>query len=157
MSNAIQSIDRGLALALESPDPVVRNLAIRREEIHRDLARLDNFLGAYAELSSGARVPTLSGTDADSSEAKPTPGATSRRNRPDFGEEVVGIILAHGAPMPFESIRAAYADRHGAEPEQNIRKRLRRREDVLRVIDGRGFWPVGRPIPGGSNGAADIH
>jgi hypothetical protein len=148
----MESIEKGLTLALESPDPVVRNLAIRREEIQREMGKLDNFLGAYAELSAGRPIESL----------KPRPQvrtAPSVVSRPpvDFGVEALDIITAHGQPMSFNDFRAIYADRHGAEPEQNLRKRLKRRDDIIRTVEGRGLWPVNQPVPGGDNGAVAAH
>lgn len=150
-----ESIEKGMSLALESPDKVVRSLAIRREEIRSELAKLDGFLGAYAELSSGRAITSVSVVaTVGSSAPKPLRANGSvRGGQVDFGSEIVDILSKRGAPMPFEELRDAYADRHGAEPEQNIRKRLRRRDDIVRMIAGRGFWLVNSPIPEG-NGVA---
>jgi hypothetical protein len=138
-----ETIEKGLTLALESPDPVVRNLAIRREEIQREMGKLDGFLGAYAELSAGRPLEL----------PKPKPQPVAPRAQADFGEEAVGIIMGHGRPMSFNDFRSAYAAIHGAEPEQNVRKRLKRRDDIIRMVEGRGLWPVSQPVPGGDNGA----
>jgi hypothetical protein len=145
-----ESIEKGLTLALESPDPVVRNLAIRREEIQREKVRLDNFLGAYAELSAGRPIESLK------SRPVTTTPATSRPQT-DFGEEALDIITTFGRPMPFNDFRSAYAAIHGAEPEQNVRKRLKRRDDIIYMVEGRGLWPVSQPVPGGDNGAGAAH
>lgn len=139
------TIEKGLHLALESPDRVIRDMALRREELQRTLAQLDVFLRSYAELSSGAITPA-SGRPQQASQPKTRRKMAARKSTVDFSTEIVGFLQTKGAPMSFAEIRSAYAERHGAEPEQNVYRRLRRLDNIVNV-KGSGYWLANTPLP----------
>jgi hypothetical protein len=141
------TVEKVLPRALESPDPIVRNIAIRREELLREQVMLDNFLSAYAVLSSGQPISAV--------KALTRPAPPPARPVPiDFGVEAVKIITAHGRPMTFGEFRTAWCAGFGVEPEQNIRKRLKRLDTIV-TIEGHGLWPTNMAVPVADNGVGD--
>ena len=75
-------------LAAASPDPAVRGLAVRRQELAKEVGKIDSLLGLYGEL-----------VEAYQAEQKPptaTPSNDGAMSRESFVAAIRGILLTPG-------------------------------------------------------------
>jgi len=132
-----------LEIAAESPDPVVREMAIRRIEIGREIVSLDAFFTMY----EGARAKATSAPKAESkTESRPV----SKRDM--LADKVKEILLERG-PLDIKALHEAYCilvPEDAARTLGALRVALTHRTQIVdRVSEtDRRYWPVGAPLNG---------
>jgi hypothetical protein len=127
-------------LALSSPDPTIRSVAMRRKAIEPEIAQLDGFLAMYKNLH------------ADPGAAASPPRPDPRPAPPPLGD-FVGMVRATlreaGRPLALGALFDAYWAR---QPEQTpttkdaFRRRLVTAKDQVACTDGT-YWPEGEAVP----------
>ena len=130
-----------LELAAASPDPVVRQLALRYKELQAEMAPMKAFLDMYDSVKVGVATP-------QPQDGKPASSATG-----DAVVERVKVILVREGPLDLDALYEQYIK---ATPEDADRSReafrvtlAKRRGDISRVSEtDRRYWPAGVPLNG---------
>ena len=149
-----------LEIAAASPDPKVRQMAIRRKELEVDIQRLDNFFSLYAgeEPANGNGEPVAAAPAAK-------PGRKPRSARPDkdvpkqsvkrgkhgaFLENIKEALLKYG-PLDKESLFARYKEFAPEDTTRTVESMrvslVRYPSDITRVSKSdKRYWVVGEPL-----------
>lgn len=122
---------RGLMLAMDSRDPIVRGVAIKRQAMQREMETLDRLLTLYADVA-----PTIQVDDGLVALAKaaPAPSDVRRSKAPEqvatpFTDTIRTILAEHGGVMTLIALRRGYVDRCGVDA--TFARKLRRRTDLF--------------------------
>lgn len=134
-------------LAAASPDPAVRGLAVRRQELAKQVGKIDSLLGLYSEL-------------VEEYQAAQKPPTTAPLNdgvmpRESFVPAVREILLSAGQPLRPREIYEAFAAKHpdyaGGGPDA-LRKRLYKLKDCFRSVGSDRHWPIDVAVLSGTPG-----
>lgn len=127
-----------LEIAAELPDPVVREMAIRRIEIGREIAALDIFFTTYED----ARARTT---------GVPKPNAVPAVKQDMLADKVRAILMERG-PLDINALHEAYCllVPDNTRTREALRVALTHRKQVVDRISetDRRYWPVGVPLNG---------
>lgn len=124
-------INEALLAALDSPDPAVRGIAIRRRGMDDEIKQLDAFLGEYARLKQ-----VLPPAASEASAAIPAAVKEYRRSesvQTGFSEEIRELLKAQAGQMQFRDLHAAYSRTHGKSV--TLRRKILRRPGEFEVTD----------------------
>ena len=141
-----------LESAARSPDPMVRNMAIKRMELAQQMDQMDTFFAIYGE-AQGAPKP---GPAKAAPAAVAKPAAKPARNRAvstetldRFVAAARATLLAHGQPMKlpdlFTAMQVQTPDLCPPKPT-TFRQRLYASRDRIGLI-GHLYWPADEAVP----------
>ena len=134
-------------LAAASPDPAVRGFAVRRQELAKEIGKIDSLLNLYVELVEAYQAEQKPPATAPSSD-----GAMSREN---FVPAIRDILLDAGQPLRpreiYEAFAAKFPDYAGGGPDA-MRKRLYKLKDCFRAVGSDRHWPIDVAVPSGTPG-----
>lgn len=145
---------KAVELAAASPDPRVRGVAMRRMEIDKERASLDNFLSFYmSESAATSPVPLPASTGARQMTRKAkakAQGKSVRAKTLRMLDAAKTIIVSSGKPMQLGALHdlmvARYPDLALANPT-SLRVRLSGHRDKIVKVDDAGYWPNDHPMP----------
>jgi hypothetical protein len=123
-----------LELAMASPDPAVRGLALHRQQLQAEMDRVDGFFANYAALhevinNAPTTVPTTppKAVPEVRKQPKKSTGTALDRDQRGFVPRVAGIIRRNGGAMRLtdleEAMRQDFPDMVSIKSE-SFRKRL---------------------------------
>ena len=132
-----------LEKAAASPDPAVRNLAIRHGRLRQELETIDSFFAFYGSVHA----------EPIAVQAKPKPKVVNGGGgggSDDFVLRVCEVLKRHGTPMRishlYEVFFETYSDMTKTAPD-TFRQRLFKRRNRIQLIEGIGYWPADTPVP----------
>src|ERR1700679_3012662 len=141
-------VEQAAQLALDSPDPVVRQFAIRREKAAAELRNLDGVLVLYGEeaevLKTIAPVPLRNG------KLPPAQAVVDDRKTTRLAIAACAIVVESNRPMARPELFDALRKKHDVlcpPTVESLRVRLSESKDRIMLVPTRGYWPVGMDVP----------
>jgi|SRR5579859_471881 len=138
MDDMKDALDR----AASSPDPAVRNMAIRYRETQQELANYEGFFAIYKQgVKTNGVAPVTRPAAATRSTTAKAP-SMSRSDRNDtFSTSMKNILTQNGQPMKLNEVHAAYQAQHPEDPtsKETFRQRLVKRRDIITLVPHQGY------------------
>ena len=135
-----------------SPDPAIRNIAIRRREIDEEAGRLDGFLQLYSDLPANSVTRGVH-PQRDSVMSRPAP-----RFAGDFVAMVRAVLREAGRPLMLDELYTAFWARLPEQTpsiKESFRQKLKEnRMEIIVLPNKRGYWLADTPLPEGFGVAA---
>lgn len=135
-------------LAAASPDPAVRGLAVRLQEIRTEEKQIHTFLDLYGQLVEKVQ------TEREAPPPPPPPPVEEAGvPRDEFVLLVRDVMLQAGRPLKpgelFSRLHAKNPDavRSGADA---LRKRLYKLKEHFQRVGTDRHWPIDVPLPSGA-------
>ena len=135
-------------------DPAIAKALKKRQELEKELQKLDQFLEMYYELAGTNREePDTSPPRTDlMSRLTEASGMIRPRGRPaDFARIMEAILKDVGHPMQRGPLVVEIEKRGHSIPSDDkpryVGTILWRNSDTFESVDGRGYWLKGVPVP----------
>ena len=152
MTDTIDS--KAVEMAAASPDPRVRSVAMRRMEIDKERASLDNFLSFYMSEASSVSSPVREAQGGKKTVARKAKEKASGRKVRDktlrMLDAAKNIIVASGQPMQLGVLHdqmVAQCPDLALANATSLRVRLSGHRDKIAKVDDIGYWPMDHPMP----------
>jgi len=145
-------------------DDAVQKALKRRDELRRELEKIDNFLEVYKEFSRtepeqsvplSPQEPVDNKGNNDSHPVRPSQFFVVKSKRPAKPRDIVAasaaILRAAGHPMTRGQLNGALKEFGvivpGSDPARYVGTIMWRNQDTFESIEGRGYWLKGEPLP----------
>jgi hypothetical protein len=158
MDEMREALDKAAA----SPDPAVRNMAIKYQEMQQEFGQYEAFFNIYKQgIRKNGAAPAAARSSATRERLHlPTPAARPRTGRVDnFSAAAQALLLAHGQPMKLKEIYTTYQQAYPEDQTtiETFRQRLVKKRELITLVPRRGYWWAAAELPPEStdSGASD--
>lgn len=139
-------------VALQSPDPAIRHMALRRRAIAAETERIDSFLDLYSNLPSEGVVEGSEGGVAFSIHVDATPAIVLTD---DFITMLRAALREAGKPLTLDQLFQAFirrAPKNASHNKKSFRHKVYlNRNHIVTLGRNKGYWIAGEEIPKGGN------
>lgn len=150
MDEMREALDKAAA----SPDPAVRNMAIRYQEIRSEFDQYEAFFNIYKQGITKNGTATAV-RPAITRERVMVPRASRTHKVDSFSSALQTVITTYGQPMMLKELYSTYLEQHPEDQTtiETFRQRLVKRRKapdgsaLISLVKGRGYWWAGAPLP----------